>query len=41
MKFYHIKDDFIAFLRQFNTKVCDNKNEQEYIIEDKNISVVK
>lgn len=27
MKFYHIKDDFIAFLRQFDTKVCDNKNE--------------
>ena len=27
MKFYHIKDGFIAFLRQFDTKVCDNKNE--------------
>ncbi|WP_294423315.1 type III toxin-antitoxin system ToxN/AbiQ family toxin [uncultured Treponema sp.] len=27
MKFYHIKDDFITFLRQFDQKVPDNKNE--------------
>ena len=27
MKFYHIKDDFIAFLHQFDSKVSDNKNE--------------
>ena len=27
MKFYHIKDDFISFLHQFDSKVSDNKNE--------------
>ena len=27
MKFYHIKDDFIAYLRQFDSKVAENKNE--------------
>lgn len=27
MRFYHIKDDFITFLRQFDQKVPDNKNE--------------
>ena len=27
MKVYHIKDDFITFLRQFDQKVPDNKNE--------------
>ena len=27
MKFYHIKEDFIAFLRQFDSKVAENKNQ--------------
>ncbi len=27
MKFYHIKDDFITFLRQFDSKVAENKNQ--------------
>ena len=27
MKFYHIKDDFISFLRQFDSKVSENKNQ--------------
>ena len=27
MKFYHIKNDFIAYLRQFDSKVSENKNE--------------
>lgn len=27
MKFYHIKDIFIAYLRQFDSKVAENKNE--------------
>lgn len=27
MKFYHIKDDFIAYLRQFDSHVSENKNE--------------
>lgn len=27
MKFYHIKDDFITFLRQYDTKVPENKNQ--------------
>ena len=27
MKFYHIKDDYIAFLRLYDTKVPDNKHE--------------
>ena len=27
MKFYNIKDDFIAFLRQFDSKVAENKNQ--------------
>lgn len=26
MKFYNIKDDYIAFLKQYDTKVADNKN---------------
>ena len=27
MKFYHIKDYFISFLRQFDSKVSENKNQ--------------
>ena len=27
MKFYHIKDDFISFLRQYDSKVSENKNQ--------------
>ena len=27
MKFYHIKEDFITYLRQFDTKVAENKNQ--------------
>lgn len=27
MKFYHIKDDFIAYLQKFDTKVAENKNQ--------------
>lgn len=27
MKFYHIKDDYINFLRQFDSRVSQNKNE--------------
>lgn len=27
MKFYNIKDDFITYLRQFDSKVSENKNE--------------
>lgn len=27
MKFYHIKEDFITYLRQFDTKVSENKNQ--------------
>lgn len=27
MKFYHIKDDFISFLKQHDSKVSDNKNQ--------------
>ena len=27
MKFYHIKDDFISFLRQYDSKVSKNKNQ--------------
>ena len=27
MKFYHVKDNFIAYLRQFDSKVSENKNE--------------
>lgn len=27
MRFYHIKDDFIDFLRQFDSKVSENKNQ--------------
>ena len=27
MKFYHIKEDFITFLRQFDSKVAENKNQ--------------
>ena len=27
MKFYHIKDDYIVFLRQFDSKVSENKNQ--------------
>lgn len=26
MKFYNIKDDFITYLRQFDSKVSENKN---------------
>lgn len=28
MKFYHIKDDYISFLKNFDNKVPDNKNEK-------------
>lgn len=28
MKFYHITDNYIAYLKKFDTKVSDNKNEQ-------------
>lgn len=28
MKLYHVRDDYIAFLRQYDTKVADNKNEK-------------
>ena len=27
MKFYHIKDDFIAHLQKFDTKVAENKKQ--------------
>ena len=27
MKFYHIKEDFITYLRQFDTKIAENKNQ--------------
>ena len=27
MKFYHITDDYITFLRQFDSKVSENKNQ--------------
>ena len=27
MKFYHVKNNFIAYLRQFDSKVSENKNE--------------
>ena len=27
MKFYHIQDDFIAFLRQYDSKVSENKKQ--------------
>jgi len=27
MKFYHIKDDFISFLRHYDSKVSENKNQ--------------
>lgn len=27
MKFYHIKDDYITFLRQYDSKVYENKNQ--------------
>lgn len=27
MKFYHIKEDFITYLRQFDTKVAENKKQ--------------
>lgn len=27
MKFYHIKDDYISFLKQFDSKVAENKSE--------------
>ena len=27
MKFYHIKDDYISFLREFDKKVSENKQE--------------
>lgn len=27
MKFYNIKDDYIRYLRQYDFKVADNKNE--------------
>lgn len=27
MKFYHIKDDFVSFLRQYDSKVSENKNQ--------------
>ena len=27
MRFYHIKDDYIQFLRQFDEKVAQNKNQ--------------
>ena len=27
MKFYHIQDDFITFLRQYDSKVAENKNQ--------------
>ncbi len=27
MKFYHVKDGFIAYLRQFDSKIPENKNE--------------
>ena len=27
MKFYHIKDDFISFLRQYDSKVSENINQ--------------
>ena len=27
MKFYHIKDDYITFLRQYDSKVSENKNQ--------------
>ena len=27
MKLYHIKDDFIAYLQKFDTKVAENKNQ--------------
>lgn len=27
MKFYHIKEDFITYLRQFDAKVAENKNQ--------------
>lgn len=27
MKFYHIKDDYIRYLRQYDSKVAENKNE--------------
>ena len=28
MKFYHIKDDYIAFLKEYDSKVAENKNER-------------
>lgn len=28
MKFYHVREDYIAFLRQYDAKVADNKNEK-------------
>lgn len=27
MRFYHIKEEFVSFLRQFDSKVAENKNE--------------
>ena len=27
MKFYHIKEDYISYLRQFDSKVAENKNQ--------------
>ncbi len=27
MKFYHVKDDYILFLRKFDKKVSENKQE--------------
>ena len=27
MKFFHIKEDFISYLRQFDTKVAENKKQ--------------
>lgn len=31
MKFYNIKDDFITYLRQFDSKVSENKNKNKNV----------